>query len=275
MPLARRLRRKTGIAARWARDAPAYALARWKRPAKDQVIYLHIGPHKTGTTTAQASFHANRAPLAPYLHIVRRTDSLAEQLCILTRKAGPPDAAMKTQITKATTALAGPLAPHPRILISHEDLMGARPTLRQVQGLYPHGSARLKAIVTALEQTGARVVVLFTHRAYGDWLSSLRRDLAHVHGQTNDIDDTAFAQTHGLPEDGWRPLLDQLRATLGDRLHTLEMADDTARQRMGESVLRTCRVPQPVLDKLTWSAPRRVTQALSPADSASAGDPGP
>lgn len=253
--------------------APRWLASRLRGPARERRVVLHVGPHKTGTTTLQATLGGNARLLAPYWSVMSRNDPLADWLCLATRPCARPDQlpAALPEIEARARALARSCRHLPRVLISHEDLLGARPTRRGEVGLYPTGAAKLASIVRAFHDGGAAVEVIFTDRPLPAWTASLQRDLQP--DAARHVSPQAFAATHGFP-DSWDGLIAQIRGAVAPATVTvLPFAADTDHGQMGRAMLAHLGVPAAVLDTVRWSSPRR--QSAAQRQSESGADTGP
>ncbi|NNU79857.1 hypothetical protein HMH01_05315 [Halovulum dunhuangense] len=221
-------------------------------------VILHIGPHKTGTTTMQATLQRNRGLLAPYLYLVPRRDTPLRLLTILTRNTYRPRQLARNAdaMTQAARRLARSCRHLPVTLITHEDLMGARPTLRNEHGLYAVAPDKLALIVDAFESEGARVEIVFYRRDFAEWLESLHRDIGKG-GKPGGL-----GRRFGFPAD-WEPLLGAFRDRFGTRLCVLSFDADREAGRMGLGLLRLAGVPDATIEGIDWSPPRRVTSAAT------------
>ncbi len=144
-------------------------------------VYLHVGPHKTGTTYVQSLLMANRDRLAEQGVLFPRKTFGGQSRAVrelLGEKAMPTGRAVEGQWGKALDELAG--WDGPAAVFSHETMSGATPSqigaIRaslQAYDLHVVYTARdLARVAPAMWQTGLRGRQHFTWQTYA---GSLRR----------------------------------------------------------------------------------------------------
>ncbi|NNU79856.1 hypothetical protein HMH01_05310 [Halovulum dunhuangense] len=243
--------------------------------APTQRIVIHLGPHKTGSTTIQRLLSANRARLSPEVSVIGPRDPMLDRLSALARKGRrrPSAEALAARFAAESRRLARSCRHLPAVLVSSEDLLGPLPGRHGVRGLYPAAEQRLAQLEKAFAHDGAEIVFVFYQRPFEDWLGSVQRQLDHG---TKPISARSM-----IPDDDWAPLLARLRAALSrGRLVTIDFAADAGPTRLGTALLDLAGVRAETIARLTWPRPARVarpeTLGLSPEAPAPApsADPG-
>jgi hypothetical protein len=157
------------------------------QPLPGGTILLHIGPHKTGTSSVQSAFHVARRSIAPYSvryagpnrHPVR-----AAQAAIARGAAGTPAAARPIRPWRnLVRRIDGDLDRDPatRVVLSSEWFADATPEAarRIVDELGPqrtHVVITLRPLATLLPSQWQQYVQAGMTRAYGPWLSDVLAD---------------------------------------------------------------------------------------------------
>ncbi|WP_112323495.1 hypothetical protein [Oceanibium sediminis] len=234
--------------------------SRLRPAAPGRRIIVHIGPHKTGSTTIQALLRQNRHRLAP-LEVICPGDPRLDRIHRIARAAIRPHGAAKhaDAYCAAAARLARDCRHLPVVLISNEGLLGPMPTQFGVTGLYLAGGANLASLVSGLARHGAEVEVVFYRREMNAWTRSL---IAHL--GADGLTPEGFRTAHRIPHH-WAGLLRRLRADLGAaapgaRLSVIDF-DEDAGPTLGSALLRRAGVTETVLASLAWPAPRRVRSA--------------
>ncbi len=248
-------------------------LQRRRRPPAERRIILHIGAHKTGTSSLQYLLESNHLRLPGDYDLIRRYSGTLGQIKnpIYHLKTAEDALRALPRLQKAAhdLALATPWA---RVtLVSHEDLMGPLPTRGGVRGLYPFAPAALRAMLDGIAQAGVAAEVVFYTRDWDDWKESVfyykaRKRPDRRHSDWHD-------RRHGLP-DGWEELLTRLRRAAGDTaFHHCRFEDDRDAGLMGLGFLRAAGLSPQQIARLRRVAPRNVTRpetlhpgAAGPAD---------
>ena len=221
-------------------------------------VILHIGPHRTGSTTIQATMNASRGYAPNDLGLITRHDRdylPFSRTChgISTRREAENAAAT---LRRRAQVLVETKITHPVTIISDEDLLGPLPARRKIKGLYPNMTITLPHILMGLWQGGARVTVVWQRREYTDWLES-------VFHRRNDLDPPIpfdrqqFCRRHRLP-DGWGCFEQRLRrACAGAPVVRLSFEDDAAAHMMGRGLFRLAGLSVVAIDNLEHSRPRQ------------------
>ncbi|MEM9428059.1 MAG: hypothetical protein AAGA32_01005 [Pseudomonadota bacterium] len=238
----------------------------WRRlearclPARaERRITVHIGPHKTGSTSIQEMLRLNAWKLRPAVRVVPRSDPILGAFCAISRQhhtdAEVQDAA--PALLREAARLARSCRHVDHALISHEDVLGGRPTVRGRMGLYPGAARRLGVLIDGIAAEGASVVVVFYVRTYAEWTQSLQRDLGR---RATPLPSRRFVRRYGLAE-GWEPVVAALCDAVGpERLALADFAADRDEGRMGSGLLRLVGVSERTLETVSWPPPRRVTR---------------
>ncbi|WP_299962084.1 hypothetical protein [uncultured Roseobacter sp.] len=179
-------------------------------PAR-KTVWVHIGPHKTGTTALQSYLRTQEAHLAKSGVAYVSTDETL---------AAARDLA-HGHFADAERRLAGIAArltdiPVPQVLLSHEDLAGNLPGRDGGRRIYPRLTKNLRILRRALRPH--RVEVVFFTRTETDWLRSCYHQ--HLRFRTRFADFAAFKARY---DDNfqWERALAKPRELLGKRLHIL------------------------------------------------------
>jgi hypothetical protein len=202
-------------------------------------VILHIGPHRTGTTTIQATLRASRSTAPDGIGMVTKKNETHLELSRLTHNISSLDAAHVNagRIRAAASDVARNLMRHPMTIISDEDMLGSLPTRRRIRGLYPFVEDVLPYVLAGFRDEGVRVTVAWQLRDYADWMESVyhrRNDLA----PDRPFDLAGFQRRHGLPTD-WRDFERRLkRACAGVRVVRLSFEEDAACGMMGSGLFR-------------------------------------
>ncbi|MBR9764925.1 MAG: hypothetical protein GYB53_15710 [Rhodobacteraceae bacterium] len=171
-------------------------------PAPLPAVILHAGFHKTGTSSVQRMLAAARAPLAPCLRILLKSDM--EALTVATRAHAdaptPESLAEVLDAARARFATLDPADPRP-LLLSCEDLSGLIPGRNRRRG-YPEAPALLTALAQGLVQAWGALPPLtlyFSTRAAEDWIRSCHDHHLRV---------TRYTRAFGPYAEGQRPRAD-------------------------------------------------------------------
>lgn len=244
-------------------------LASRLRPAATQRRFtLHIGLHKTGTTTIQTMLRDNRRALAGHLHVLSRLDPAVRAVTRITHTTATEAGAQaaRADLIAAARALGRSCRHLPHTILSHEDIPGCLPTRHREGGLYPASQTMLCAVVEGLAAEGLIVEVIVMLREMDDWTRSVQQQKHQ--GSSGFRKPEAFRKLHGLP-DTWDDLVARLTvATAPAPLHVLSFEDERRAPRFGQTILRLCDVPDSVSEGLNWPAPRNVRNPATPGNAA-------
>lgn len=200
---------------------------------------LHVGPHRTGTTTIQATLSANRSAAPDSVGVVVRKDEPQLQLSKLLHSVSSHEMARANglRIREAAGNVAQALVKHPVTIISDEDFLGPLPARRNIKGLYPFVEETLPHVLAGFRDEGVRVTVVWQRREYSDWLESVfhrRNDLA----PGRPFDSARFQKRHHLPP-AWNDFERRLkRACAGVDVVRLSFEDDATSGCMGRGLFR-------------------------------------
>lgn len=240
--------------------------SRTQAEATNRIVTIHIGPHKTGTSTIQRMLKNNITLFAPELTVIPRNDlalSDLTQTCIWARTEKELNDSIG-EIQKQARRLALSCRHRSKMLCSNEDLMGGLPCRRDEVGLYQLGAAKLKLISDAMEKTGCKVRFVFYTRDFAKWVPSLQRQLRQ--GATNYLPAEKFKKRAQFPDD-WQELLNDLRAVLRpDQLHVLSFEDDACDGKLGADLLRYCGLSDAMLSQANWPDPVMVSNPATVTD---------
>ncbi len=227
-------------------------------PASSRIV-LHVGPHKTGTTSIQFFAERNRFRFPLTHDVVRRTDPELAALTAVLRgltSSGEVDAALP-RIRELAAALATKCRFTPVTLISQEDLLGALPSRTGLAGLYDLVPRYLPELLGALASHGARIDVVFYLREWEEWAASVHRQ-RHYGDASADYDPEAFSRAHRFPE-GWAACLERLRrATAPHAFHVLSFDEDRREGFLGLQILRLMGLTNRQIAHLRRTPPRNV-----------------
>lgn len=234
-------------------------------------VLLHLGFHKTATSTAQAFLHENRALIWPRAALALPGRMKPVEQAVFAHGFAP-SAASAQGITAAMRAfLAGlTLTPKRRLIISAENLLGPMPVGLSAAP-YPEAVASLRAILAGFDGLDwpVSVTVYFSTRAQAAWGESL---WAHQVRK-----DQLIPFSESLSDFRARldrvPLADQLaqlRAALPEtQITTHDVADfDTMRFGAGQPFVDFLALPKQVQDQFrpvpraNAAPPHAVTEEL-------------
>jgi hypothetical protein len=234
-------------------------------------VLLHLGFHKTGTSSAQGFLHANRTLIWPQAALV------------LPGRIRPVAHAVfnhgfertRTSLSEITTAMRGVLAamtlgPKRRIVISSENLLGPMP-LGLTEAPYPEAAAIVRALLDGFAGLGwsVEVTLYLSTRAQEGWAESL---WAHQARKTQPVpfaEDLASFRAR-LGRVPLAAQLDSLRAGLPEGRFLVHDCADFAAMRFGagQPFVDFLALPKPLQDQFrpvprkNVSPPRPVTEEL-------------
>ncbi|PYF11040.1 hypothetical protein C8J30_103135 [Rhodobacter viridis] len=138
-------------------------------------VFLHLGFHKTGTSSAQMFLHENRELIWPRAALVL-PGRIREVAHAVFAHHYDRDATSLAAITAAMRAFLGTmtLGPNRRILISSENLLGPMPR-GVTPAPYPDAAAILRALIAGFAHFDwpVQVTLYLSTRAQGPWVDSL------------------------------------------------------------------------------------------------------
>lgn len=206
----------------------------------DRTIHLHLGFHKTGSTSLQELLRVNRGRLgADTLCFVQYDPELRPVEAACKRYDRKPTPGNARALHKAWVRLMDRCARSgaARILISSENLSGRIPSLRDTAPPYAATGAILGILAGA--SAPARLEATLYLRDGWAWLDSLARHLARTRGETRTARDLAATEKFAHPETLLSEAAARIAAEAGFAVHTLAFEDDlNARLGPGESWLR-------------------------------------
>lgn len=209
-----------------------------RRPEQRKIV-LHLGVHKTGTTTIQRTLQVSRSRLPINTEVVPRTNKrLAEMAAITNDIRNVADAeAASTALELLATQLAGNFSMVERLLISHEDLLGVLPGKGDIKGLYPFAETFLPPLISGLQKMGASVEVVIYVRDFKDWQRSIFRHLNRA-DPTRRYAPRKFAERHDLPGN-WSVFRSQIATALSSvPVHFVQFEDDRSTGTLGTALYR-------------------------------------
>jgi hypothetical protein len=162
-------------------------------------ILLHLGLHKTGTSSMQHLLYLNRALLEPHLDfLLVRPLKAAARHCLAFSRSGDP--LHLSALTKAleTIVAAQPELGQRDLILSSENLSGVMPGWEGNDGYaaLPGLSAHLAAFFADRFPT-ADLNLVFSTRSSEDWLASLWCHQVRWRRMTLDFDDFAMQNRQG------------------------------------------------------------------------------
>lgn len=138
-------------------------------------VFLHLGFHKTGTSSAQMFLHENRELIWPRAALVL-PGRIREVAHAVFSHHYERDAGSLAAITAAMRAFLGTmvLGPKRRILISAENLLGPMPR-GVTPAPYPDAVAIVRALIAGFDAFDwpVQVTLYLSTRAQGPWVESL------------------------------------------------------------------------------------------------------
>lgn len=223
---------------------------------------LHVGPHRTGTTTIQATLNASRCVLLDSVGpdsvgVVVRKDEPQRQLSRLLHNVSSHKMARAGagQIREATRSVAQALVKHPVTIISDEDFLGPLPARRNIKGLYPFVEETLPHVLAGFRDEGVRVTVAWQLREYSDWMESVyhrRNNLA----PERPFDSARFQRRHHLPK-GWNDFERRLkRACAGVNVVKMSFEDDARSGCMGGGLFRLAGLSDAAIAQMNHASAR-------------------
>lgn len=229
-----------------------------RRPGAARRIILHVGPHRTGTTTIQHTLRKSAGRLPERVGAMTRDDEAQAELSRLIRNTNTRRGAVRraAAVRDAASTVAG-LCKAQTTIISDEDLLGALPTRRAGRGLYPHLEVLFPAMLEGMASTGAHVTVAWAPRFYPDWLESVyyRR---HNLNPTTAFRPRRYRLAHGLPAN-WEIFTGRLLAVCEPvDLATLSFEDDVAAGVMGQGLFRLAGFSDEEIANLAHASPKNV-----------------
>lgn len=213
---------------------------------------LHLGFHKTGTTSVQAALSAHAAQLLPFQIVVLQTASRALRDATHAARfySAHPRAKPLAALRAALTQWVQGLDKTRPLLLSSEDFAGHMPGNRGV-------TSYAAAPVIAAELTRALMPhfvpqVLITTRAPQAWLRSVHWQNAKHDHMMMGIDE--FSATYSAAA-AFDPVLDAMRAALDCPLHIAPLAAQTRRLGPVEALYDLAAVPDALRARLAVVPP--------------------
>lgn len=200
-------------------------------------ILLHIGLHKTGTSTIQLQLESNRNMFPTGYSVLLRNHRLLHKLTRDISEVRSVEQARKQgeHFRDVSNQIARKYCNSDNTLISHEDIMGPIPTRGNILGLYPFVEAVLPNVLQGFSDAGKDVSVVLYLREYKDWLGSVYRY------RFRDNPDRQFAprrykEKHQLPND-WNGFLERLNVAVAPHpIHVISFEEDRATASFGSSL---------------------------------------
>ncbi len=180
--------------------------------AKGKRVLVHVGPHKTGSTSIQTWLREHKSLLGEWgitvLHDAE-THQAARLLC--SEKYGEAEAALR----KIADHIG--LLDTDSVILSQEDFSGDLPGRSRKRGVYPRLAKNLRIISRTLARHSVEFV--FFEREPSDWLASCYHQ--HLVHRTRFHDLSAFRDFVGGPPN-WADTLNHAELATKARLHRVE-----------------------------------------------------
>lgn len=215
-------------------------------------VILHLGFHKTGSSSVQELLRRNRARLAPHVACAIQKDPALRPLeaaCKAYDRA--PHRLNRLRLRRAWRRLAARLAalPAEAAIVSSEDLMGRIPSDRDGEAVY----ARSAAIIGALQEATPelRLDVAFYSRDGVKWRDSLYRHLVRTRSLALTAGDFAALEKFRDPDAALRQAAERVGARVAGETALLSFEDDLgARLGPGTALLALAGVGPEVMEGL-------------------------
>ncbi|MGB0853462.1 MAG: hypothetical protein ACPGVA_05465 [Pikeienuella sp.] len=227
--------------------------------AKRRVI-LHVGPHRTGTTTVQETLRASQSVMPWRVEALTRENRAVARLSGLIHNTQTRREARrkKAAVRRAAENVAA-LCTARTTIISDEDLIGALPTRRRLRGLYPFLEILFPVVLDAFEKSGAQVTVAWTPRFYPDWLESVfyRRHSAYP---STPFVPRRYRFGNGLPG-AWDPFAKRFTEVCANvDLATLSFEEDVKAGIMGQGLFQLAGLSPKEIARLKHAKPQNVSR---------------
>ncbi|WP_162685664.1 hypothetical protein [Roseovarius amoyensis] len=180
-------------------------------PKETKEIFIHLGPHRTGSTAIQKCLNANASFLrqngAYFLH-----DAYTHQAAISLAREDFKEA--EQQLAAIGERLSE--VPEARVILSQEDFCGELPGRSRGKRIYPYLTKNLRIISRALRPHSVKFI--FFVRNEDDWLKSCYHQ--HLKYRTMFADFESF-RYHLGGHLSWEEKLEKPRATFKEKFKTL------------------------------------------------------
>ncbi|MEL7091075.1 MAG: hypothetical protein AAFN94_05000 [Pseudomonadota bacterium] len=195
-------------------------------------LFLHMGPHKTGTTSLQAMLRRNADALGDGIKvIVPGSESPIKPLAqVMWRfSMGRADwSEVQAEVVETTQMLRATDAE--TLIVSHENLCGAMMGSGTETAFYPHLSRFMDCFDRHLN--GVAPEYVFYQRDSAQWLKSVHNQVVKQNLYADDL--THFLA--GTDQPDWSGIAGLSRP--GRQVHLFDLADEPDRARPGQQLLR-------------------------------------
>lgn len=224
-------------------------------------VYLHIGFHKTGSTSLQELLRANRGLTKHRLRIlVQGDDALRplEDACrAYDRRSDQPRAFAIQQAW--LNLVANPAGSPDTWIVSTENVLGRIPSTRDDTAIYRHGPAILALLQDT--STAIQLEVCAYLRGPKGWLDSIHRHLVRTRGLAISAETFHALEKFSTHPDPLADAANRIDAVLRHPLHRFTLEDDSAtRLGPGTSLLQLAGLTAE--DLMAWTPVERQNEGL-------------
>jgi len=186
-------------------------------------ILLHVGFHKTGTSSVQAALRTHRAVWASHMQMLLRDDLGDLPARARSFSHGQTDRAAVTEAAAAAFAGVDPADRRP-LVVSSEDLSGSLPGRGQIRD-YRAAVPLAQSLAEVLRPTARPLHIIYSTRAGGPWLRSLWWQHLRVTRMTATL--TEFSDSYARAT-RFDVIFDKVRAMPDLTLHHVALEDSAA-----------------------------------------------
>lgn len=190
-------------------------------------VILHLGFHKTGSSSVQELLRANRDRLAPRIAcLIRKDPELRglEAACKAFDRA--PNLLTRARLRRQWRRLTGRLedAAAETVIVSSEDLMGRIPSERDAAAIYSNSATIIGTLQGATPEVELHAV--FYTRDGAAWRDSLYRHLVRTRSLGMSPEAFAALEKFRAPDDALRQAAERVGAEVRGGLSLLCFEDD-------------------------------------------------